>query len=188
MGDQRRHQRIRFNSHPVVRVGQFGCGGTGELENLSTGGLMLRTGLPLKVGEALGCEFVVFDSPLIDISVLVVSKIGDLYSARFQAGPVSEFLIQDAINDALASAKASILSINEVQGRKVMRIAGGFNDGLRSDFMYNLTKMRIDELDLSGVTGIDCAGVELCKIAFQQHKVAIGQMSSCVRAVVALDC
>ena len=186
MREQRRHQRIRFNSYPLVRVGQFGCGGSGALEDLSTGGLMLRTDLPLKIGEALGCEFVVFDSPLIDISVSVVSKIGDLYSARFQAGPVNECLIQDAINDALASGKASTLSINEVQGRKVMRIAGGFYDGLRNDFMYNLTKMRIDELDLSGVTGIDRAGVELCKIAFEQHKVSVGLMSSCVRAVMAL--
>ena len=57
--------------------------GNGELENLSLGGLMLRTPLPLNIGEACGCEFVICGSPLIDMSALVVSKIGDLYGARF---------------------------------------------------------------------------------------------------------
>ena len=76
MREQRRHQRVRFNIQPLMRIGQFGVGGSGELENISLGGLMLRTGLPLKVGEVFGCEFVVFDSPLIDMSAVVVSKIG----------------------------------------------------------------------------------------------------------------
>ena len=75
-----------------MRIGQFGLAGTGELENISLGGLMLRTLLPLKVGEVFGCEFVVFDSPLIDMSAVVVSKIGDLYGARFQAGQIREAL------------------------------------------------------------------------------------------------
>ena len=184
MKEQRRHQRIRFSTLPFVRIGQFGFAGTGELENLSLGGLMLRTELPLKVGEAFGCEFVVFDSPLIDMSAVVVSRIGNLYGARFQAGPISECLIQDAIDHALASGKASILSINDLQGRKVMRIAGGLNGGLQNDFMHGLTRMGVDELDLSAVTEIDSAGLDLCQVAVEQHRVGIVRPSPCVRVAM----
>ncbi|MBL8414856.1 MAG: PilZ domain-containing protein [Propionivibrio sp.] len=185
MKEQRRHQRIRFNSLPLMRIGQFGFAGKGQLENLSLVGMMLRTELPLKVGKALGCEFAVFDSPLIDLSTVVVSRIGNLYGARFQAGPISEWLIQEAIDNALTLGKASVLSINELQGRKVMRIAGGLNAGLRNDFMHSLTKMGVDEMDLSGVTEIDSAGIELCRIAVDQHRVGIVRPSSCVLAVMA---
>lgn len=136
-----------------MRIGQFGFSGKGLLENLSlVGMIMLRTDLPLKVGKAFGSEFVVFESPLIDLTAVVVSRIGDLYGARFQAVLISEWLIQEAIDNALNLGKASVLSINELQGRKVMRIAGGLNAGLRNDFMHSLTKMGVDEMDLSGVT------------------------------------
>ena len=185
MKEQRRHQRIRFNSLPLMRIGQSGFAGKGHLENLSLVGMMLRTELPLKVGKAFGCEFVVFESPLIDLSAVVVSRIGNLYGARFQAGPISEWLIQEAIDNALTLGKASVLSINELQGRKVMRIAGGLNAGLRNDFMHSLTKMGVDEMDLSGVTEIDSAGIELCRIAVDQHRVGIVRPSSCVLAVMA---
>ena len=184
MKEQRKHQRIRFNSLPTVRIGQFGIAGTGSLENLSIGGLMMRTELPLKLGESCGCEFVVFDSPLIDMSAIVVSKIGDLYGARFQAGPVSEWLIKEAMNDALSSGKASVLSINDLQGRKVMRVSGGLSRGLRNDFMHHLTRMGIDDLDLSEVTEIDDAGLELCRIAVEQYKVRIVHASPCVRVEI----
>ncbi len=184
MREQRRHQRIRFSIPPRVRIGQSGLSGNGELENLSLGGLMLRTGLPLKVGEAFGCEFTVYDSPLIDMSAQVVSKIGDLYGARFRAGPISEWLIQEATDRALAAGKASILSINDLHGRKVMRIVGGMNEGLRSDLMHGLTRMGVDEMDLSGVTAIDSAGVELCRIAVNRHQVGIVNPSPCVQAVL----
>ena len=184
MKEQRRHQRVRFNIQPVVRIGQYGLAGTGKLENISLGGLMLRTDLPLMLGEVFGCEFVVFDSPLIDMSALVVSKLGDLYGARFQAGPISEWLIQAAINSALASGKASTLSINELQGRKVMRVAGGLNAGLRNDFIHNLTKVGVDEIDLSQVTEIDSAGLDLFRLAVKQHRVGVVQLSACVSAKV----
>ena len=185
MKEHRRHQRFRFNGLLPIRIGQFGFAGAGELENLSLAGLMLRTRLPLKVGDAFGFEFVVFDSPLIDMSGVVVSRIGELYGARFLAGPISEWLIQEAVDNALASGRASVLSINDLQGRKVMRIAGGLNGGLRSDFMHSLTRMGIDEMDLSGVTEIDSAGLELCRIAVDQHQVGIVRPSPCVRAVLA---
>jgi hypothetical protein len=185
MREKRRHQRIRFNTQPLIRIGQEGISGTGELENLSLGGLMLRTGLSLRVGEPFGCEFVVFDSPLIEMSAVVVNKIGDLYGARFQAGPISEWLIQGAIDNALASGKASILSINDLQGRKVMRISGGLNGGLRNDFMHGLTRMGVNDMDLSGVTEIDGEGLDLCRFAVERHKVMIVRPSPCVRALMA---
>ena len=180
MKEQRRHQRIRFNVQPLVRLGQFGFTGLGRLENLSLGGLMLRTDLPLKVGEAVGCEFAVFGSALIDMSADVVSRVGDLYCARFQAGPISEQLIEDVISRALSSGKASILSLNEFQGRRVMRVTGGLNGCLHNDFMHGLTKVGVDEIDLSAVTEIDHAGVELCRIAAEVHQVGIVRPSSCV--------
>ncbi|MFT3849277.1 MAG: PilZ domain-containing protein [Propionivibrio sp.] len=184
MREQRKHQRIRFNTLPKVRIGQLGLAGSGELENLSLGGLMLRTDLPLKIGEACGCEFVVFESPLIDMSAIVVSKIGDLYGARFQAGPVSEWLIQEAMNDALSSGKASVLSINDLQGHKVMRISGGLNRGLRNDFMHHLTRMGINDLDLAEATEIDEVGFELCRVAVEDYKVRIIHASPNVRAEI----
>lgn len=184
MREQRKHQRIRFTTLPTVRIGQLGLAGTGVLENLSLGGLMLRTELPLKIGEACGCEFVVFESPLIDMSAIVVSKIGDLYGARFQAGPVSEWLIQEAMNDALLSGKASVLSINDLQGRKVMRVSGGLNGALRNDFMHHLTHMVIDDLDLSEVTEIDAAGVELCRVAVEAYTVRLVNPPPAIRAEI----
>jgi hypothetical protein len=185
MKEQRRHQRVRFNIPPFVRIGQTGLSGTGALENLSLGGLLLRTALSLKVGEPIGCEFSVLDSPLIDLSADVVSRVGDRYGARFLAGPVSERLIQAAINKALAVGKASVLSINDLQGRKVMRIAGGLNASLRNDFMHGLIKMGIDEMDLSEVTEIDSEGLDLYRVAVVQHKVGVVDSSPCVRAVMA---
>jgi hypothetical protein len=158
--------------------------GNGELENLSLGGLMLRTPLPLNIGEACGCEFVICGSPLIDMSALVVSKIGDLYGARFQAGPVSEWLIQEAMNDAPSSGKGSVLSINDRQGRKVMRISGGLNRGLHNDFMHHLTRMGIDDPDLSEITDIDEAGLELCRVAVEDYRVRVIHPSPGVHAEI----
>ena len=139
---------------------------------------MLRTDLPLKVGEPFGCEFAVFGSALVDMSAVVVSRVGDMFCARFEAGPISELLIGDVIARALSTGKASILSLNEFQGRRVMRVAGGLNGCLHNDFMHGLTKVGVDEIDLSGVTDIDNAGVELCRIAAEVHQVGLVRLSS----------
>ncbi len=163
---------------PLVRLGQAGASGTGRLENLSLGGLMVRTDLQLKVGEVFGCEFAIFGSALVDMSAVVVSQVGDRYSARFQAGPLSELLIADVISRALASGDGSILSINEVQGRRVMRVTGGLDGSLRNDFVHGLTKVGIDEIDLSGVTAIDSEGVELCRMARDEYRVKIVRPSA----------
>ena len=166
MKEQHRHQRIRFNALlPPVRIGPFGFSGSGERERLSLGGLLLRSELPLKMGETIGCALVVFDSPLINISAVVVSRIGHLHGARFQAGPISECLIEAAIDQVLVVGKASILSINDLRGRKVMRIAGGLNGALRNDCMHSLTRM--------GANEFDSIGIELCRIAFEPHRVRI---------------
>jgi hypothetical protein len=146
---------------------------------------MVRTDVPLTVGEPFGCEFSVSGSVLIDLSAIVVSRVGELYCARFQAGPVSERLIEDEIARALTSGKASVLSLNEFQGRRVMRVAGGLNGSLHNDFMHGLTKVGVDEIDLSGVTDIDHAGAELCRIATQEHRVGIVRPACCVNEKLA---
>jgi hypothetical protein len=173
MKEQRRHQRIRFNVQPLVRLGQAGSRGSGRLENLSLGGLMVRTHLQMKVGGAFGCEFSALGSVLIDISAVVVGRVGDFCGVRFQAGPVSERLLKDEIERALSSGKGSAFSVNEVQGRRVMRVVGGLNESLRGDFMHSLSKGGVDEIDLSKVTDIDHAGAKLCRIAAQTHRIAI---------------
>ena len=185
MKEQRRHQRIRFGVQPLIRIGQSGLTGIGRLENLSLGGLMLRTDLPLRTGKACGCEFSVFGSALVDLSAMIVSRVGDLFCARFEAGPISESLIGDVIDRALATGKASVLSLNETHGRRVMRVTGGLNGCLQNDFMHGLTKVGVDVIDLSGVTDIDQAGVELCRIAVERHQVGFVRPSSCVHEKLA---
>ena len=49
----------------------------------------------------------------------------------------------DAIDAALAAGKASILSINDHDGRTVMRIIGGLNGSLRNDFLHGLTRVGV---------------------------------------------
>ena len=185
MKERRRHQRIRFDVPPRVRLGQFGVSGSGHIESLSLGGMMLQCELPLRVGAPVGCEFELFASPLIDLSALVVGHIGQRHSIRFVAGPVSACLIEEAVERGLAAGKASVLSINEVHGRRVMRVVGGLTARLHDDFMHGLTRMRVDRLDLAGVTQIDAAGVDLCGIAIEQYQAGIVRPSSCVRAVIA---
>ena len=59
----------------------------------------------------------------------------------FQPGPISQILIEDAINQALLDGNASILSVHELGGKKIMRITGGLSGALRNDFMHALTRM-----------------------------------------------
>ena len=185
MIEKRRHPRIRFATQPRVHLGQFGLSGFGELENLSMGGLMLRTELPLRINEVCGCDFTVLSSPVLDLSVTIVSKVGaDLYGARFQPGPLSERVLGDVIAHSLSSGYGSVLSINDLQGRKVMRVMGGLNLGLRGDFMHHLARSGVVELDLAEVTGIDHDGFNLCRIAIDQFKVRVIHPSPSVRAVL----
>ncbi len=177
MQDQRRHQRIRFGQPPVVKIGFGGMLGEGLIENLSLSGLMIRSSMRLEVGRLAGCEFALFGSPLIDVPVTIVSLVGDLYGGRFQAGPINQIVIDDAINAALAKGDASILSVHELSGRKVMRISGGLNGALRNDFMHALTRVGVNEIDLSGVTAIDQPGLALCLVATSRHGVEIGEQS-----------
>jgi len=177
--EQRRHQRIRFSSPPTVRIGYGGAVSEGTIENLSLSGLMLRTELPLEISRNIGCEFKIFDSPLIDVPANVVSRVGNLFGVRFQPGPISQILIEDAINVALASGKASILSMRELGGKKIMRISGGLSGALRSDFMHALTRVGVDEIDVEGVTLVEQAGLALCLVAASRHGVPIGAQSSC---------
>ncbi len=179
MLDQRRHQRIRFSVPQKISIGYGGEIGEGVIENLSLSGLMMRTPMPLEISRNVGCEFSVFDSPPIDVPAAVVSRVCDLFGVRFQQGPISQILIDDAISAALASGKASILSVHELGGRKTMRITGGLCGILRSDFMHALTRMGVDEIDLEGVTAVEQAGLALCLVAANRHRVTIGAQSPC---------
>lgn len=181
--DQRRHQRIRFSTPPTIRVGYSGEIGNGQIENLSLSGVMFRCGLSLDIGHTVGCEFSVFGSPVIDVPAAIVSRVGDLFGARFQTGPINQVVIDDAISGALARGQASILTVHELAGRKVMRIAGGLNTTLRSDFMHALTRVGIEEIDLSGVTAVDQGGVALCLVATSRHGVRLGAQSDCFAEV-----
>ena len=179
MQDQRRHQRIRFGIPPSVKIGFGGVVGEGFIENLSLSGLMVRSAMSLEIGRLAGCEFSIFGSPLIDVPVTVVSRVGDLYGGRFQTGPINQITIEDAIDAALTNGEASILSIHELNGRKVMRISGGLNGTLRNDFMHALTRVGVNEIDMSGVTAIDQPGLALCLVATSRHGVEIGEQSAC---------
>jgi len=179
MLEQRRHQRIRFGAPPPVKVGFGGKMGEGCIENLSMSGLMMHCDIPLEIGQSVGCEFSLFGSPLMDVAVTIVSRLGDLYGARFQAGLINQVIIEDAIRAALASGKASILSVHEVGGRKIMRISGGLNGSLRNDFMHALTRVGIGEIDLAGVTQVEQAGLALCLVATERHGVLLGEQSAC---------
>jgi hypothetical protein len=179
MLDQRRHQRIRFSSPPTVRIGYGGGHDDGGIENLSLSGLMVRTSLALEIGHTAGCEFSLFGSPLIDVPLTVVSRIGDVYGGRFQTGPINQVLIEDAIEAALASGNASILSVHEVGGRKIMRITGGLNGSLRNDLMHALTRVGVDEIDLKAVTAVDQGGLALCFVATGRYGATLGSQSRC---------
>lgn len=182
MQEQRRHQRIRFGVPPKVRIGYGGVIAEGGIENLSMSGLMLRTEMALTIGHIAGCEFSLFDSPMIDVPVTIVSQVGDLFGARFQIGPINQVMIDDAIGHALGSGQASILSVHELGGRKVMRIAGGLNGSLRNDFMHALTRVGVDEIDVEAVTAVDQAGLALCLVATNRHAVTMGPRSACFAA------
>lgn len=179
MQEQRRHQRIRFGVPPEAKIGYAGLTGQAAIENLSMSGMMLRTALKLEIGRTVGCEFSLFGAPWIDMPVTVVSRVGDLYGTRYQSGLINQVLIEDAINDALAAGRASVLSVHELAGRKVMRILGGLNGSLRNDFMYALTRVGVDEIDVAGVTAVEQAGLALCLVATQRHNAIIGSRSEC---------
>ena len=177
--EQRRHQRIRFGNPPPIKIGYGGVIGHGLIVNLSLAGLMVRTDMELEIGHTAGCEFSLFGSPVIDVPASVVSRVGDLFGARFQTGPINQVVIDDAINAALASGQASILSVNDVAGRKVIRISGGLNGELRGDFMHALTRVGVDEIDVGGVTTVDQAGLALCLVATRRYGIILREQSEC---------
>jgi len=179
--EQRRYPRIRFDTLLPMRVGHQGELVAGGLENLSLGGLMFRADIELMVGETVGVEFSVFDSPVIDMPVSIASRVGSgLYGARFNAGPISNILIESAIEGAIRKGKATIITIHDREDGKLMRIVGGLTVTAKNEFMHGLSRAGIAELDLSEVTRIDAEGVALCSLAVSRYGVRIGQRSLCV--------
>lgn len=183
MLEKRRHQRIRFDEALPIRIGRFGERARGTLENLSLGGLMCRTDLQLAVGETVGCEFRVFESPLIDLTGTVASRIGDgLYGIRFQTGPLSEFLIEDAISGAVERGKVSIVSVHDLPGGKVLRVVGALTAASGNDFMHGIERVGVVEADLSGVTLVDDDGLDMCRRALAAG-IRIERRAPCIDAV-----
>jgi len=45
--------------------------------------------------------------------------------------------------------------------------------------MHALTRVGIEEIDLSAVTTVDQAGLALCLVATKNHSVNLGQQSAC---------
>lgn len=180
--EQRRHQRIRFGAPPSVVIGYNGQMGKGELENLSLGGLMVRTEIPLVVGAVFGCEFSIGGAPTVDVPAVVINRVGNLFGARFQSGPLSKIHIDQAVASAMNSGQASVLAVHEIAGRKVMRIQGGLNGSLHNDVMHSLSKVGIDGLDVSAVTAVDRAGMALCMVAVGHYGVRIEHQSDCFQA------
>ena len=179
MQEQRRHQRIRFGVPPRAKIGFGGVMGEGTIENLSLSGMMFSTDMALEIGHIAGCEFSLFGSPVIDVPASIVSRVGNIFGARFQTGPINQIVIEDAIDMALAEGQASILSVHELGGKKVMRISGGLNGALRNDFMHALTRVGVNEIDVEAVTAVDQPGLALCLVATGRHGVEIGAQSEC---------
>ena len=182
MQEQRRHQRIRFGMPPQIKIGYAGRTEHGSVENLSLSGLMFRTSQPLEVGKTFGCEFSVFGSPKIDIAAVTISRVGDLFGAHFQAGPISDLLIKDAMATALSSGQASVVSMHRVGTRRTLRIIGGLNATLSNDFSYSLTKIGVDEINVGEVSQVDQAGLNLCLEAVAKYGACIGEQSECFAA------
>ena len=77
-------------------------------------------------------------------------------------------------------AIASVLSMHNREGRKVMRIAGALNLSLRNDFFHALDKMGVAEIDLTEVTAVDPDGLALCVVAAEKNGVIIDRLSPAV--------
>lgn len=181
--DRRRHQRIQFDEPQPVRIGHRGQRAVGALENLSLGGFMCRSILPLAVGDTITCEFRVFGSPLIELLATVTSRVGEgLFGVRFQAGPLSQQLIEGSINSAINQGKATILTIHNQPGGKVLRVAGGLTAASRNEFMHGVERVGVAEIDLSEVTMIDKEGISMCSFAVSRYGVRAERRSPCVQA------
>lgn len=181
MHEQRHYQRIRFNEPLPMRVGSSGAQADAWLENLSLGGMMFRTELPLKVGDGVGCEFRIFASCLIDLQATVATRVGQgLFGIRFQAGPLSQVLLQDAIDDAVAAGQVSVISIHEQPDGKLLRVAGGLTAAARTEFMHGVANVGVAEIDLSEVTRIDQDGLSMCALAVARYGVRAERRSPCV--------
>jgi hypothetical protein len=178
MLDQRRHQRIRFSVPQKISIGYGGEIGEGASK---TSPVRLDDADADAAGNFAQCRLRIQRFRL--AADRCASRCGQpgLRPVRgaFPAGPISQILIDDAISAALASGKASILSVHELGGRKTMRITGGLCGILRSDFMHALTRMGVDEIDLEGVTAVEQAGLALCLVAANRHRVTIGAQSPC---------
>jgi ABC-type transporter Mla MlaB component len=180
MQEQRRHVRIRFAKPLPAYVGHKGQNLRAELHNVSLGGALLRTDLPLAIGDRFGLEFALQGMGIDTVPIVISRGLGDLVGVRFDLGPASEIQLEGAIQDSLRNGIASVLSMHTLAGRKVMRIAGALNLSLRNDFFHALDKMGVAEIDLSEVTTVDADGLALCVVAAERRGVVIERLSPAV--------
>lgn len=180
MQDKRRHVRIRFAKPLPAYVGLHGHNQRAELLNVSLGGAMLRTEMPLAVGERFGMEFSLQGMGIDTVPTVISRGLGDLVGVRFDLGPATEIQLEGAIQDSLRNGIASVLSMHTLGGRKVMRIAGALNLSLRNDFFHALDKMGVAEIDLSEVSTVDADGLALCMVASERRGVVIERLSPVV--------
>jgi len=180
MQDKRRHVRIRFAKPLPAYVGLKGQNRRAELLNVSLGGAMVSTDLPLAVGERFGMEFSLQGMGIDTVPTVVSRGLNNLFGVRFDLGPATEIQLEGAIQDSLRNGIASVLSMHTLGGRKVMRIAGALNLSLRNDFFHALDKMGVAEIDLSEVTSVDADGLALCVVASEKSGVVIERLSPAV--------
>lgn len=147
------------------------------LENLSVSGLMLRTSLPLEIGQDIGIACAFPWSAAIDLPVTIVSRVGDLYGARFRAGPLTETILADTVGEALQRGDASTASVHELGGCRVLRIVGGLNESLRGDLLHFIERVGVDEIDAAEVTAVDVATLAIFKSALQAGRLRLGSCS-----------
>ena len=183
MAEQRKHQRVRFVRDLGVRIRQGEASSKGSLENLSLGGLQLRCAARLAVQASACVELRLPGGGLIELSVRIVSRVGECYGARFIPGPLSEALLRLAIQRGVANGQAASLAVKALGGRRVMHVVGCLGSKLGADFQFALNA-GVGEIDLSGVTAIDAAGIGLCRQAQQGGRASIVRPSACVRVAL----
>lgn len=183
MHEQRRHVRIRFAKPLPAYVGYQGQNQRAELHNVSLGGGMLRTDLPLVQGGRFGLEFALQGMGIDTVPTVISRGLEGLVGVRFDLGPATEIQLEGAIQDSLRNGIASVLSMHNLGGRKVMRIAGALNQSLRNDFFHALDKVGVAEIDLSEVSVVDTDGLALCAVAAERQGVVIERLSPAVAKV-----
>lgn len=173
MLERRRHQRVRCAQSLALRIGHAGAQGVGVLENLSASGLMMRSALPLRVGQDFGLSFAFNWSPLVETGATAVSRVGDLVGVRFNAGPLTVGHLSECIAEALRRGEASTAAVHESNGRKVLKVAGGLSESLLGDLRHFVERVGVDDLDAGEVTYVSPAAMAVFVEPLRQGRLQL---------------